>query len=135
MKYVIGLLIFVALVGAGFVGMKTQTTPAPQTDTIARERGAPSGAEHRVVLTSDGFTPAELTIAVGDTVVFSADETYGALYWPASNIHPTHRLYAAFDPKKPIDPGDTWRFTFTKEGTWRFHDHLAPYYTGVITVQ
>lgn len=83
-------------------------------------------------LTANGFVPAESTIKAGETVTFVTD--LGKQFWPASNLHPTHLLYPEFDPKQPIAPNASWSFTFTKAGSWKFHDHLAPYYTGTINV-
>lgn len=85
-----------------------------------------------ITLTENGFTPEELTIRAGDTVKFVS--TTGDFFWPASNPHPTHTIYPAFDPQKPIAPDSSWSFTFTEAGTWHYHDHLAPYFTGTITV-
>lgn len=85
-----------------------------------------------ITLTENGFEPEQIAIKKGNTVQFKTTrETY---FWPASNLHPTHELYAAFDPQEPIAPEDTWNFTFDELGQWQFHDHLAPYYTGTITV-
>ncbi|MEK9160550.1 MAG: hypothetical protein AAB440_00740 [Patescibacteria group bacterium] len=85
-----------------------------------------------ITLTKDGFVPGELTIPVGTIVTFRTDT--GELFWPASNLHPSHLTYAEFDPKEPVPPSKTWSFTFDKAGTWKYHDHLAPYYTGVVVV-
>lgn len=85
-----------------------------------------------ITLTEEGFNPEKISIKQGDTVQFKT--TRGTYFWPASNLHPTHELYAAFDPQEPIAPEDTWNFTFDELGQWQFHDHLAPYYTGTITV-
>lgn len=85
-----------------------------------------------ILLTDDGFSPAELTINVGETVTFVSSR--GKFFWPASNLHPSHSVYSDFDPKEPIDPNNSWSFTFDKTGKWQFHDHLAPYFTGVIYV-
>lgn len=85
-----------------------------------------------VTLGKDGFSPAELTIAKGETVTFRT--TNGELFWPASNLHPSHTIYPEFDPLTPVQPNTVWSFTFEKPGEWKFHDHLAPYFTGVITV-
>lgn len=85
-----------------------------------------------ITLTPEGFSPAEITIARGDTVTFRT--TTGKRFWPASNLHPSHAIYSDFDPKEPVAPDDTWSFTFDRAGEWRFHDHLAPYFTGTITV-
>jgi plastocyanin len=55
--------------------------------------------------------------------------------WVASDPHPIHTDYSAFDAKQGIAPGDTYSFTFTKTGNWGFHNHLNPSATGTITVQ
>lgn len=93
----------------------------------------PTGTEYEVILTEEGYVPNELTIKKGDTIVFS--NTTGRPFWPASNLHPSHRDYPEFDPREPILADETWSFTFGNVGTWRFHDHLAPYFTGVIIVE
>lgn len=86
-----------------------------------------------VTLTKDGFVPSELHIKEGDTVAFT--NTTGELFWPASNLHPSHGIYPEFDPLEPVPAESVWSFTFDTIGEWRYHDHLAPYYTGVIFVE
>lgn len=85
-----------------------------------------------VVLTDSGFVPSEFTITKGGTVTFSTDR--GVSFWPASNLHPDHGIYPAFDPKRPLDPKETWAFTFDRPGDWAFHDHLRSYFTGTVHV-
>lgn len=87
---------------------------------------------HTVNLTQDGFSPKEITINKGDTVIFTTKRNQP--FWPASNLHPTHEIYPEFDPKKPIEPDESWSFTFSKVGKWKYHDHLASLYRGVINV-
>lgn len=89
-------------------------------------------AEHTVELRDSGFYPEEITIQKGETVKFTT--TRDKYFWPASNIHPIHEIYPAFDPKEPIDPKETWSFRFDETGQWKYHDHLAPYYTGTVIV-
>jgi len=86
------------------------------------------------VMDSTGFAPSTLSIALGQTVCWANRDTSEG-HWPASNIHPTHGIYPAFDPKKPVRAGETWCFRFDKEGVWRFHDHLFPEFSGVVTVK
>lgn len=93
---------------------------------------SPNASTHIVELRPEGFQPEELTIRKGDTVIFKT--TKGSYFWPASNLHPTHNIYAEFDPKEPIGPEESWSFRFDNVGIWKYHDHLAPYFTGVITV-
>jgi plastocyanin len=85
-----------------------------------------------VVLTPDGFSPANVRIRPGTTITFTT--TTGKPFWPASDLHPSHTLYPAFDPKHPIEATASWSFTFTDEGEFSFHDHLSPYATGEIIV-
>lgn len=118
----------VAVLVGGFIGYQVWgKQEAPPTPAPIAEDGS-----HVITLTKDGFVPADITIKVGETVTFR-NET-GMLYWPASNLHPSHLIYAEFDPKEPVPADEPWSFTFTKAGEWEYHDHLAPYYTGVITV-
>ena len=91
-----------------------------------------SGSVTTLHMTEKGYTPRNITIREGDTVSF--ENTGKNELWPASNIHPSHEIYPAFDPKKVVKPGETWSFTFTKAGVWRYHDHIYPEITGSITV-
>lgn len=99
-----------------------------------------------VRMTPSGFEPEKVEILVGDTVVFENVDTRER--WPASNIHPTHSVYPGsniekcfteaepgiFDACKGILTGEKHEFTFSKEGSWRFHDHLLPDEGGLIVV-
>lgn len=83
-------------------------------------------------MTDDGFVPQEIHVTRGTRVRFVNGSEVRR--WPASDLHPTHTIYAAFDPKEPIAPGEEWSFVFEKTGEWNMHDHLAPYLVGIIVV-
>ncbi len=85
-----------------------------------------------VTRTAEGYEPKEITIEVGDTVQWVNES--GEYHWPASDLHPTHGVYPEFDPMTPVAPDDVWQFTFTKEGEWRYHDHIRANKTGTVTV-
>ena len=87
---------------------------------------------HQVVLGDNGFEPEVVRIALGDTVEWST--TGKEFYWPASDLHPTHAIYPAFDAREPIGKDETWSFVFDQIGEWKYHDHLAPYFTGTVIV-
>jgi plastocyanin len=89
-------------------------------------------AEYIVEIRKDGFHPRELNIKEGDTVIFVPVEE--GLFWPASDPHPTHQFLLGFDPKKPIQSGSSWSFTFNKGDTWHYHDHLSVASRGTIIV-
>lgn len=88
---------------------------------------------YSVVITDNGFSPANLEINQGDSITFTTNRNKP--FWPASDIHPTHTIYPEFDPKKPIEPDEKWSFIFNKKGEWRFHDHLSPLFTGKVIVR
>ena len=135
-RTIIIVLLLVGCAGAGlylYLGStpkKTIDTAVPQTAHVVQAE-TPAGT-HVITLTPDGFTPDTVTIRAGETVTFKT--TTGKIFWPASNLHPSHQLYPEFDPLEPIKPENVWGFTFKKVGVWKFHDHLSPYFTGVITV-
>lgn len=94
--------------------------------------GKPAGSSYSILFKDDGFYPAELTIQQGDIIVFTTKT--GRHFWPASDLHPTHSIYPKFDPQEPIEASKSWSFKFDKVGEWRFHNHLEPYFRGIIKV-
>ena len=82
----------------------------------------PESRTYTVELRDTGFSPPELTIRNGDTVIFKNVGTRAV--WPASDPHPTHDDLSSFDPKESIPRGQSWTYTFTLSGSWRYHDHL-----------
>lgn len=89
--------------------------------------------QHIVTKTSRGFIPSKIVINAGDTVIFRSEE--GKEYWPASNAHPSHGQYPAFDPKRALLADETWSMQFTLPGVWGFHDHLDSLMKGQIIVR
>jgi len=85
-----------------------------------------------ILLNEDGFQPNEITILKGQSVTFQT--TRGKIFWPASDPHPAHDVVPTFDPLLPIEPNETWTYTFDEVGSFKFHDHLAPSYRGVVHV-
>ena len=85
-----------------------------------------------VRMTPDGIVPQDITISRGEKVVWL--NVSGTYAWPASDLHPTHAIYSAFDPLEPIPDGQAWVFAFDQAGEWKFHDHLKPNRRGVVKV-
>lgn len=85
-----------------------------------------------ITLTEHGFTPREMTVSTGETVTFvNKRDKY---FWPASDFHPTHAAYPEFDAQRAIAPGASWSFTFDEPGLYKYHDHLAPFFFGIVRV-
>lgn len=85
-----------------------------------------------VTRTATGWMPQKVTIDQGDVIIFRTSTSDA--FWPASDFHPSHQLYPAFDSMRPVPPGQQWSFTFSKAGVWTLHDHLKPEYKGIIIV-
>ncbi len=98
-------------------------------EASAHEREDGSVVVH---LTQKRFEPRSIEVEAGTTVVFENVDDEG--HWPASDNHPTHEVYSAFDPERPIQPNTEWSFTFDKPGKWEYHDHMNPYLMGEISV-
>lgn len=121
MRIVAPLIVFAVLILSGCSGPAASTNSASITPSVL------------VHMPTSGFNPETLTVKQGTKVCFQNDDSEAR--WPASNIHPTHEIYSEFDPKAPVRSGDTWCFTFTKAGIWKFHDHLLPEFVGTINVE
>ena len=109
-----------------------QPTPPPQGQS-SNPTQPPANAQNIVTYTDSGFSPSTLTIKKGGTVTFK--NTASDDMWIASNPHPAHTNYPGFDAKRKIAPGETYQFTFTKTGSWGYHNHLNPSEGGTVIVQ
>lgn len=123
---IIGIVILLALVaGAAFLTMRQDSTANPDQEVL----GEPAVI---ITRTNNGYEPKEVTIKQGDVVLWVNESD--DFHWPASDLHPTHGVYPAFDPLRPLAPGEDWKFKFDQAGVWRFHDHIRANETGTVTV-
>ena len=126
-KSVLGVLaVAIIILLGGFFLSKNNQSPATTTSTDSAESSV-------VIYSNSGYSPANLIVKVGDTVNFKNQS--GKSMWVASAPHPTHTDYPEFDAKKGVAMGESYMFTFTKTGTWRYHDHLNPTSFGAIVVE
>jgi len=157
---VIALIVIVVLLGFGlFSNLSTDTNPElpleenPDTQAVVSqdeedsETGEESNQETEeevvvetplvvekfVEITSSGsFVPETLTISQGDRVTWTNEGSRSV--WPASNNHPTHKLYLGFDSLKGLKLGGSYSFTFNEVGTWKYHNHLRSSVRGTVIV-
>ena len=108
---------------------------------------APSAVGHNALISyRDGqFVPNEVRIKPGQRVLWVNEDQ---VFWPASNLHPTHREYPGsgmtkcgtdervmiFDACEAMGPGVAYTFQFNEVGEWKFHDHINPRATGTVIV-
>ncbi len=86
-----------------------------------------------VTYTDNGFSPASVTIKDGDSVTFKNESNNDM--WVASNPHPVHTELAGFDARKNMSKGESYTFTFTKSGTWGYHNHPNSSDAGTVVVE
>lgn len=142
-KTIVGVIVVIVVVAGAifFMNNKADAPTDGQNQTVPNPTPAPTPSPtpvsttpktYDVSMTDAAYAPAALTIKKGDTVKFTNNGTKAN--WPASAPHPTHTDYPEFDPKAGVAVGQSWSFTFTKTGMWRYHDHLNPTRYGSVTV-
>ncbi len=116
---------------------ETTTTVTPltsdETETATTESDEEPSTVTTVHYTDDGYSPKETEVSVGSTVTFVNDSTQSM--WTASDPHPVHTNFSAFDAKRGYKQGESYSFTFAKAGTYTYHNHLVPGDTGTVTVK
>jgi plastocyanin len=90
-------------------------------------------AEYIVEITADGFNPNVLTVPSGAKVVWVNKDSNP--HRVASNPYPEGTDLPGLDSKDPIGPDGTYAFTFSKSGTFGYHDHFKPTVNGQVIVK
>lgn len=126
------------------IAENSQNLQAQNQDVVPVQQ---TPATHEVRYTDEGYVPSTITIKVGDTVMFKNESS--KTVWTGSAMHPTHMVYSgtdlkthcpdpeniSFDQCKAEGPGTSWLFTFTKAGTWGYHNHVGPTHFGKVIVE
>ncbi len=102
-----------------------------------------------VTYTDTGFSPKSISVAIGDTVRFVNTSTHGM--WIGVDDHPSHTEYdgtstrehctegkntnGSFDSCVAVAPGTAYNYTFTKAGTFGYHNHVKSSDTGTVVVK
>lgn len=123
--------VIVLLIGGG-VGLSKLKKVEKTVDLLATTTPATLTSTTTILITSSGFSPKDITVLKGSTVVFKNTDTKE--HWPASDPHPNHTVYPEFDSKKSILPDQSWSFVFDKVGNWKYHDHKFALRRGVVSV-
>ncbi|KKS04268.1 hypothetical protein A2W45_03445 [Candidatus Curtissbacteria bacterium RIFCSPHIGHO2_12_41_11] len=110
---------------------KTPSSKNNQNQQTSGEQ-APLTASGVISYTASGFSPAQVTVKVGQSVEFknSSDSNVQV----NSAVHPTHELFPELNIGV-IALGESTSVTFTKAGTYKYHNHLNASQTGQIVVE
>ena len=139
---IIAIVVIILLAVAGWYLTRPKQTSVPQsTETslstqsaapVASDEASMNAGETMVSITQSGYSPKDITIKIGDSVVWTNNDS--ATHTISSDPHPTHTLYP-FLNVGPLKPGEKKSVQFTTAGTFTYHDHLNPSLTGTVTVQ
>ncbi len=114
-----------------FLAAAPSTIPLASTVVVSPKTSMSAGVV--IAITDTGFEPATSTIKAGTAVTFTNNGQ--GLHWPASNPHPSHTTLSGFDALRGLATGESYTYTFTKVGTWGWHDHLYTQLQGTVVVQ
>ncbi|MFA5997962.1 MAG: plastocyanin/azurin family copper-binding protein [Candidatus Paceibacterota bacterium] len=148
-----GLVVVLIIIAGGWYFLSKAPAGEPVPDTTnqmpvigetATDTVVTSGTT--ITYTDQGFSPASVTIAQGETVTWVNQSSKDM--WVASAMHPTHMAYdgtalkehcatsapASFDACRVFSSGASYSFTFDKAGTWKYHNHLDASKFGTVIV-
>ena len=108
-----------------YYGGQSPTPSAPPSGNEQQQAKAPTGETKSVDIQGFAFFPSELTINVGDSVVWNNKDSIS---------HTVVSNNAVFT-SRPLKPGETFTFTFDKAGTYQYHCGIHPSMEGTITVR
>lgn len=86
-----------------------------------------------ISLTNEGFILNSLEVSKGTKVVWTNNASSSAQI--SSDPHPLHTDFPEFGTGPALQTGQTFEFTFNKEMTFKYHDHLNASSTGTIIVK
>jgi plastocyanin len=114
------------------VNSSAPTNSNAATGNVNTPTNVNTSVAQSISITSAGFSPSTVTVKAGTVVTWT--NSSGRDVRIASDPHPTHTALPELD-SSTLATGGTYSFTFTRVGTWGYHDHLGPTLEGVIIVQ
>lgn len=132
-------------------GTQLEGTEMPDNGMVGGDASADIGlGEPTVAATvhygTAGFSPASVTVKVGQAVRFVNDTSNPM--WVGADEHPTHTEFDGTDrathcsgtytgptPFDQCQNGSTYMFVFSKAGTYEYHNHSASQHGGTVVVQ
>ena len=97
------------------------------------QNSASPDSQTGVTYTNSGYSPEVIRVKAGAAVKF-VNQSQNPM-WTASDPHPTHTMMHGFDSMHSMMTGESYSYTFTVPGTWRYHNHMVPSHAGSVIVE
>ena len=115
---------------------KTNAKPQTETQVLPSITGSESSEvmaeEVMVTLTTDGYSPAAVSVEKGTKVIWTNNS--GADATVSSDPHPVHTNYAPLNLNKFGD-GEALELVFNETGEFGYHNHFNAAQRGSVTVK
>ena len=129
---IFGAVISSALILVGCNLYKTSGGETGSTGTATEQMENVPVSGNLITYTDSGFSPAQVSVKVGDMVTFKNDSK--ANIQVNSAPHPAHTQFPELNIGS-IATGESKTVTFTTAGTKKYHNHLNPSQSGSIVVE
>lgn len=139
--YLIGfaLILLLAAIIAKLQSNAATSQKAGATPTPTKNASNPSSTRSPFVsnrfdisMYDNGLSMPAITIKINQEICFVNDSS--TKHQPVSDPHPAHSDLADFGAKAPLAIGEQYCYTFTKAGTYNYHDELKTSIKGSIVV-
>lgn len=112
--------IFVAFIVALSAGFFLKMISKPKTQRSVQT--------HHVSLLKNKASPSELIVKLGETVQFDSRDgkNHDIAQGPGNEFKKAHDHPEGSKESGPFGPNEGYKISFTKPGTYHFHDHLNP---------
>jgi len=129
---IVVLIILVVAVGGMLTWYFTKEKPASTNINNSANLEILMPPKNTVWIINGNFTPAVLTVGVGDRITWVNRDSYKRKV--ASDPHPTGATLPELVSSE-LNHNDSFSFSFTSSGEWGYHDYLNPIKKGKIVVQ
>ena len=118
MLVVLLILVVIAVVAGLWAANNNKKESTPSTKQAAVL--APAA----VTISANGFSPANIKVTAGTAITWTNMDKQP--HRVASDPYPTNNGLPGFDSHIALNKNDTYSYTFTKAGTFTYHDQMHP---------
>ena len=120
--------VVIAIVGivAASGGKKTSSSNTAGTDNMSSSAVANAVAADKVTISNYMFAPGDIKVKMGTTVTWTNQDSVKHNVVSDDGMMPDGKL---------IGKDETYTYTFTKAGTYKYHCSPHPYMHGSVTVE